>query len=355
MWQGVGMPASLRSVAARAGVSVRTVSNVVNDFPHVAPATRAVVQAALDELGYRPNLAARQLRRGRTGAIALVVPEVHSPYFSQLASVVVDMAQTRGWTVLIDQTEGDADRERRLTSGRSAYLVDGMILSPWSLDAAELATREDLVPLVLLGERSGGAAIDHVGIDNVTAAATATTHLVDIGRRRIAAIGSQPHLTNETGRQRLQGYRQALRAAGRPVDRRLEVPVRSLHRADGFAAMSTLLDRKSPPDAVFCFTDELALGAVRASVDLGLRVPEDVALVGFDDIEDGRFSVPTLTTIAPDKNGIATACLDLLADRMAHPDGPGRERVVTHELVIRQSTAGRSGRILAGWSPSSSS
>jgi DNA-binding LacI/PurR family transcriptional regulator len=321
-------------------VSVRTVSNVVNDFPHVAPATRAAVQAAVDELGYRPNLAARQLRQGRTGAIALVVPEVHSPYFSQLASVVVDMAQTRGWTVLIDQTEGDADRERRLTSGRAAYVVDGMILSPWSLDADEVATRRNPIPLVLLGERSGGAAIDHVGIDNVSAAAAATAHLVDIGRRRIAAIGSQPHLTNETGRQRLQGYRQALRAAGRRTDSRLEVPVGSLHRADGFAAMNGLLARKAPPDAVFCFTDELALGALRALADRGLRVPDDVALVGFDDIEDGRFSVPTLTTIAPDKQGIASACLDLLADRMARPGAAGRETVVAHELVVRQSTTG---------------
>jgi DNA-binding LacI/PurR family transcriptional regulator len=334
------MSASLRSVAALAGVSVRTVSNVVNDFPHVAPATRAAVQAALDELGYRPNLAARQLRRGRTGAIALVVPEVHSPYFSQLASVVVDLAQVRGWTVLIDQTEGDADRERRLTSDRSAYAVDGIILSPWSLDAAELAARQGSVPLVLLGERSGGAAIDHVGIDNVTAAATATTHLIDLGRRRVAAIGAQPHLKNETGRQRLQGYRQALHAAGRPVNRRLEVAVQSLHRADGFAAMNTLLQRKVRPDAVFCFTDELALGAVRALADHGLRIPQDVALVGFDDIEDGRFSVPTLSTIAPDKTGIATACLDLLADRIAHPDGPGRECVVSHRLTVRQSSIG---------------
>ena len=334
------MSASLRSVAARAGVSVRTVSNVVNDFPHVAPATRAAVQAALDELGYRPNLAARQLRGGRTGAIALVVPEVHSPYFSQLASVIVDQAQDRGWTVLIDQTEGDVDRERRLTSGRSAFAVDGIILSPWSLDVDELAGRAGGVPLVLLGERSGGAAIDHVGIDNVAAAAAATAHLVALGRRRIAALGCQPHLGNETGRQRLQGYRAALRAGGYRVNSRLEIPVQALHRADGFTAMSTLLAGKTRPDAVFCFTDELALGAVRAVADHGLRVPEDVALVGFDDIEDGRFSVPTLTTIAPDKHGIAAACLDLLADRMARPNGPGRETVVPYELMIRQSTTG---------------
>lgn len=333
------MTASLRSVAARAGVSVRTVSNVVNDFPHVAPATRAAVQAAIAELGYRPNLAARQLRRGRTGAVGLVVPEVHSPYFSQLASVIVRLAESRGLTVLIDQTEGDPERERRLLGG-SAFGVDGMILSPWSLDVAEIAARKGTVPLVLLGERSGRSAVDHVGFDNVAAARDATAHLVAVGRRRVAAIGTQPHLTNDTGRQRLEGYHDALRAAGRTPDPRLEVAVRALHRADGVAAMATLLDAPDPPDAVFCFTDELALGAVRALADRGLRVPEDVAVAGFDDIEDGRYSVPTLTTIAPDKEQIAAGCLDVLAARLLDPDGPGQEVVTRYELAVRQSTGG---------------
>jgi len=333
------MTASLRSVAARAGVSVRTVSNVVNDFPHVAPATRAAVQAAIAELGYRPNLAARQLRRGRTGAIGLVVPEVHSPYFSQLASVIVRLAEARGLTVLIDQTEGDPERERRLLGG-SAFGVDGMIVSPWSLDVAELA-RTDTVPLVLLGERSGRSALDHVGFDNVAAARDATAHLVAVGRRQVAAVGTQPHLTNDTGRQRLEGYHQALHAAGRTPDPRLEVAVRSLHRADGVTAMTSLLDGPVVPDAVFCFTDELALGAIRALADRGLRVPEDVALVGFDDIEDGRFSVPTLTTIAPDKEQIAAGCLDTLAARILDPSAAGQEVVTSYELVVRESTGGR--------------
>ena len=334
------MTASLRSVAARAGVSVRTVSNVVNNFPHVAPATRAAVQAALDELGYRPNLAARQLRRGRTGAIGLVVPEVHSPYFSQLASVIVRLAEARGLTVLIDQTEGDPQRERRLLGG-SAFLVDGMIMSPWSLDVAELAARKDTLPLVLLGERSGRSAIDHVGFDNVAAAADATAHLISIGRQNIAAIGIQPHLTNDTGRQRLDGYHNALRAAGRAPDARLEVAVQSLHRSDGVAAMKSLLEGPVIPDAVFCFTDELALGAIRTLADQGIRVPEDVAVVGFDDIEDGRFSVPTLTTIAPDKEQIAAGCLDILAARLLDPSGRGQEVVTSYELVVRQSSGGR--------------
>ncbi|MHA3703112.1 LacI family DNA-binding transcriptional regulator [Jatrophihabitans sp. YIM 134969] len=335
------MTVSLRAVAARAGVSVRTVSNVVSGAPHVAPATRASVQAVLDELGYRPNLAARQLRRGRTGAVGLVVPEVHSPYFGQLASVVVRLAEARGLTVLIDQTEGDPERERRLLGGSSGFAVDGMILSPWSLDVDEIARRTGALPLVLLGERGGGSTVDHVGFDNVAAAREATAHLLALGRHRVAAVGVQPHRTNDTGRQRLEGYHAALRDAGRTADPRLEVAVESLHRADGVVAMRSLLAGSVVPDAVFCFTDELALGAVRVLADHGLRVPDDVAVVGFDDIEDGRFSVPTLTTVAPDKEQIAAGCLDLLAERLRDPAGPAREVVTGFRLEVRESSGGR--------------
>ena len=264
---------------------------------------------------------------------------MHSPYFSQLASVIVRLAEARGLTVLIDQTEGDPERERRLLGG-STFLVDGMIMSPWSLDVAELAARSATLPLVLLGERSGRSELDHVGFDNVAASRDATAHLIALGRQRIAAVGTQPHLTNDTGRQRLEGYHAALREAGRTPDPRLEIAVTALHRADGVAAMKTLLDGPAVPDAVFCFTDELALGAIRALADRGLRVPEDVAVVGFDDIEDGRFSVPTLTTIAPDKEQIATGCLDTLAARMLDPTGAGQEVVTRYELVVRQSSGG---------------
>lgn len=325
------MNPKLRDVAEHAGVSVRTVSNVVNGFRYVAPATRERVQASIDALGYRPNMAARTLRRGRTGLVALVVPEIDSPYFAELAARTVRIAERRGLTVLIDQTDGDAEREKQLLHGRRSQLVDGVLFSPWAVAPAELAARTDTVPLVLLGEHDGAAGVDHVAIDNVAAAREATGHLLAAGGRRIAALGIQPRSLNATARQRLAGYQQALAEAGVPAEPDLAVPVRRLHRADGHRAMLELLDRAEPPDAVFCFTDELALGALRAAADRGVTVPDDLALVGFDDIEDGRFSVPALTTVSPDKDRIA----ELALDRLAAEPGPPRSIVAPHRLVVR--------------------
>jgi len=337
---------SLRDVAVRAGVSVRTVSNVANGFAHVAPSTRARVQTAIDELGYRPNVTARQLRRGRTETVSLVVPEIGSPYFSELASLTVRIAEERGWTVHIDQTDGDAERERQMISGPVGQSVDGVICSPWAVSPEELA-RLGARPLVLLGERGAGGSLDHVAIDNVAASTAATAHLVATGRQRIAAIGVQPHLRNDTARLRLEGYRAALVASGLTVREALQVPVRTLHRPDGAAAMARLLDAedpRAPLDGVFCFTDELALGAMRTLAERGRRVPEDVAVVGFDDIEDGRWSVPSLTTIAPDKEQVARLALDCLAERITDPGAEGRDLVAGHSLQLRESTAPAGGR-----------
>jgi DNA-binding LacI/PurR family transcriptional regulator len=331
---------SLKDVAALAGVSVRTVSNVVNRFPHVAPDTRARVEQALEQLNYRPNLAARNLRRGRSGLIGLVVPEIDSPYFSELAGHLVRAAEERSWTVLVDQTGGDPARERAFLEGAAAGFVDGLVFSPWGLGAADLRRRAEDVPLVLLGERAGEGVAHHVAIDNVAAAGEATEHLVALGRRRIAAIGVQPHLTNETARLRLEGYRTCLRSAAHPWDERLEVPVTALHRADGAAAMGRLLSLPDRPDAVFCFNDQLALGAIRAARDAGLDIPGDLAVVGFDDIEDGRYAYPSLTTVAPDKRAIAARALNCLAERLdGEPAALPLDIVVPHRLIVRESSA----------------
>ena len=334
------MASSLKDVARRAGVSVRTVSNVVNDAPYVAPATRARVQAALDELDYRPNLAARTLRQGRSGLLGLVVPEIDSPYFGELAGLLADAAERRGATLVVDQTRGDPDRERRLLSGPSGQLVDGLLLSPWALSPAEVAARPAGVPLVLLGERYGDGD-DHVGVDSVAAATTATSHLLETGRQRVAAIGLQPHLANQTALQRVTGYRAALERAGHRADAQLEVPVERLHRTDGARAMRTLLALDEPPDAVFCFTDELALGALRVAWERGVRVPDDLALVGFDDVEDGRWSRPSLSTVSPDKAVLAEVAVDRLLERVAGGGGPPRSTTTPHALVVRESSAPR--------------
>ena len=331
------MATSLKDVALLAGVSIRTVSNVVNDAPYVSEPTREKVQRALEELGYRPNLAARTLRQGRSGLLGLVVPEIDSPYFDELAGLLADAAEARGATLVVDQTRGNAERERRLLTGPSGQLVDGLILSPWALTPAEVLARPRGVPLVLLGEQYDRG-IDHVGVDSVAAARAATSHLVQTGRRRIAAVGVQPHLANQTALQRLTGYRLALAGVGRTPDPSLEVPVERLHRADGARAFERLLELRDPPDALFCFTDELALGAMRVAWQRGVRIPEDIALVGFDDVEDGRWSRPSLSTVAPDKERLAEVAVGRLLGLVGGSQEPATSTLTPYRLVVRESS-----------------
>ncbi|MFD2351672.1 LacI family DNA-binding transcriptional regulator [Nonomuraea ferruginea] len=149
------MQPRLKDVAALAGVSIKTVSNVVNGYPFVKPETRERVERAIAELNYRPNLTARNLRQGRSGVIALAVPDLDIPYFAELATNVITAADRHGWTVLIDQTQGDRAKERLVVSGIRAHLIDGLLFSPLALTAADLAQRADHTPMVLLGERIG--------------------------------------------------------------------------------------------------------------------------------------------------------------------------------------------------------
>jgi DNA-binding LacI/PurR family transcriptional regulator len=339
----MALPARLKDVAVLADVSVKTVSNVVNDYPYVRATTRARVQEAIEQLGYRPNIAARNLRSGRSGVIALAVPELDAPYFAELAHHVVGAAMERGWTVLVDETgqtphRALRDRERSAVAGIRGQLIDGVILSPLALDEADLA-RYGSVPLVLLGERLGSHLADHVAINNSAAAATATQHLLDIGRRRIGVIGTQPPPFGHSARQRLQGYRAALRAAGIRYDESLVVPAPEWRRADGLTGVRQLLALPRPPDALFCLNDLLALGAVRGLSEAGVRVPEDVAVVGFDDIEESRFSVPTLTSVSPDKAAIAGEAVAHLARRLAGGAASTPEEVtVGYTLEVRESS-----------------
>ncbi len=253
----------------------------------------------------------------------------------------MDEARRRSWTVVIDQTRGGAEAERRLLTGDGGRVMDGLIISPWALPAEDITAAARPLPVVLLGERSPHGLADRVAVDNVAAADEATTHLLSLGRRRVAAIGLQPHLRNGTAELRAEGYRAALRRAGIAPRFAWERPVTALHRSDGARAMAELLDAGTEPDAVFAFSDELALGALHTAHERGLRVPQDVAVVGFDDIEDGRFSHPTLTTVSPDKGQIAARALQCLADRIYSPrnDLPATDLTVPHRLVVRGSSS----------------
>ena len=205
------MTVTLKDVATLAGVSVKTVSNVVNGYAFVKPENRRRVEEALAATGYRPNVGARNLRRGRTGFLALMVPELSIPYFGELAGLVITAAQKRGWSVLIEQTQGTRVARARDAVSLGPHLVDGALVHPEALEAADFPSPGE-IPLVMLGEHAVDVPIDHVAIDNVLAAQTAVSHLASLGRTRIAAIGRNP--SRGTSSQRLAGYRAALGGSG---------------------------------------------------------------------------------------------------------------------------------------------
>ncbi len=340
--EGNSVGVSLKDIARRAGVSVATVSNVVNGYRPVGEATRQVVLEAIDELGYSPNVTARHLRRGRSGIIALAIPELTNPYFAELAAVTIRAAEDLGYTVLIDHTESDRDKEYAISQGSRAQVIDGLILSPAFLDRADVLARTNRTPMVLIGERIYDVPYDHVAIDNVAASAAATRHLLDLGRRRVAFVGAQADLSRQPAQLRLLGYQHALEAAGIAYDPDLVVITDDFGRRDGAAGLRRLSSLRQPPDAVFAYNDLIAIGVLRAAAERGLTVPGDLAVAGFDDIEEGRYSNPSLTTISPDKESIGrTAVTSLIRRLEGNQDAEPREVQVPFELVIRESTGGR--------------
>lgn len=304
----------LVDIAERVGVSTKTVSNVVNDTGWVSDPVKARIREVIEELDYRPNLAARQLRGGPSGMIALCVPGLAEPYFAEFASRLVDEAKRRRTTVLITQSGGDHRVERAMLEGDGLPALDGLVLSPLALTPQDMSTRRSDVPLVLIGEHGeklSTETITHVGPDNAAAAEAATRYLLAQGRRRIAAIGLQDE-TGDTAHVRYAGYRRALERAGLEPDPELLVTVDRYNRAEGSRAIEELLQRGARFDGVFCFNDSLALGALHTLAVHGIGVPGDVMVMGFDNIEEGRFTVPPLPSVDPGIDDASTLILDIL-------------------------------------------
>jgi len=327
-------------VAQLAGVSQRTVSNVVNGFPYVSAELVRRVREAIAELNYAPSHAARSLRSGRSRVIQLVVPELDVPYFAELARRVLRHAEDRGFGVMVRQTLGDRRRERESLEGSAADYAEGTILSAVGSLAEVLPAGNTHPPIVLVGEQRGFGVVDHIGIDDVAAAECATGHLVACGRRRIAFVGADPDGSLRMAEMRLRGYRQALASADIPFDDDLVVRAVSYHRRDGEIAMEALLDLDRPPDGVFCATDLLALGGLRCALRRGVDVPREMSFVGFDGLEEGEFSVPSLSTIAPDKEELARMAVETLVSRIADraAGGDARDIPIPFRLVVRESS-----------------
>ncbi|MEE1619462.1 LacI family DNA-binding transcriptional regulator [Brachybacterium sp. J153] len=327
---------SIKDVAERAGVSWKTVSNVVNERPVVRPETRERVLAAIEELGYVPNQVGRELRGGPTGSLALVVPELQNPYFARLAERMQAAARARGRTVSVEVSLHSAATERAHISGRSSRPVDAVVISPSALTAEDLRDRTSGPPVVLLGEMLLAAPdIVHVAIDNVASAAEVVRHLVAAGHRRLLFLGADEG-RRSTGADRLVGLRLASTEAGLDEDPALIRHVSDWTREGGRDEIAAALAEGLDFDAVVAGNDLLAIGALIALLDAGRRVPEDVAVVGWDDLVEAAWTRPALTTVAPDLDALVAAALD--AALAAPAEREGVERVIAHRLVERGTT-----------------
>ena len=331
------MRATVRDVARRAKVSPKTVSNVVNGTFPVSPETRARVEAALRDLDYVPNLSARGLRNGRTGVIALALPDLSTSYSASITRAFVQAAGRRQLSIQIEESAGSHEREAQLLSRARAQLVDGLVLNPVLLETSALQPGVELPPVVMIGEVDQPA-VDHLWYDNVAALHELTQLLLDEGHRRIALLGRLP---SASYRLRAQGYHEAMHAAGLEADPVLDIAVSGWTAAAGADAVRQYLAGHPLPDAILCCTDTLAMGALNALWDGGYRVPDDVSVTGYDDIPEAAFTIPPLTTVQVDPTAMAEQALELLARRIADPTHPRSSTTLPHRIVRRQSTRPR--------------
>ncbi|WP_078890074.1 LacI family DNA-binding transcriptional regulator [Streptomyces maremycinicus] len=332
--------ATIQDVAKAAGVSPMTVSNVINDHPNVRPSTREKVMEAMVRLDYRVNVAARNLRKGRTGVIGLAVPEVNSAYYGLLAATIITAAERRGLRVSVEQTASRENELDALSLSRNR-LYDGLILSAAGLEQADAERLRVDHPVVILGDRIFGGPVDHVAMPNFDASREATRHLIERGCCRIAILcGAADEV--DTSSLRLTGYRQALQDAGLPSDPALIQQVDRLGMREGAERAREMAESGLDFDGVFCVTDSLAMGVLRGLADVGTRVPDQVKVIGFDNVMESEFLIPSLSTVDPDHDGMAERAVDLLIRRIEQTEPPtGHQDVVgDFSLVIRESTGG---------------
>ncbi len=333
---------TMADVARSAGVSTMTVSNVVNGRPRVGAATRERVLAAITELGYQVNLAARHLRAGRTGVIGLAVPELERPYFAQLAGRLADRFDAHGLRIVMERTGASREGELEAVAFSRLRMYDGLILSVVDIDPGELSRLNTDAPVVMIGERALPSRFDHVRMDNIGGARMATEQLLSTGARRVAMIGGDPSGSATMPGLRASGYALAHEEAGVPVDPLLNVPS-NFGLQDGYDAIRSLLDHGISFDAVFALTDVVAMGALRALADAELRVPADVQVIGFDDLDEAAYLVPSLSSINPGHEQMAEEITFRMLAHLggAEPAGP-HELTVPARLVLRGTT--RSGQ-----------
>lgn len=327
-------PPTRQDVARLSGVSSAVVSYVVNNGPRpVAAQTRERVLAAMRELGYRPNAVARALRLRRTNSVGLIVPDISNPYFGEFAKAIEDSAFERSYALTLVNTSNDPERETAQLASLIDRQVDGLLMiSVRHYD--DLAPVEAAgIPLVVVDQLDESATVPTVVIDNYGGARAGVEHLLALGHRRVAMICGPSDLPGSVSRQR--GWQDALSDAGfEPHDG--DRVIAPFTREGGLDAAMRLLDRSDRAHALFVSADIQAVGAVRACHALGLRIPEDVAVVSFDGTKESEFTTPALTVVRQPIELIARTAMDMLLGKDDVAKNP--HRVVPFELIRRRSS-----------------
>ena len=331
---------NMRQVAERAGVSPTTVSHVINNTRHVSEDTRLRVMEAMVELGYQPNILARSLRRGETHTIGLILPDSANPFFAEIGRKIEEAAYQKNYSVILCNTEGETEKERWYVDVLGKKQVDGIIFvgTGDQADSLQILFNRD-IPVVLVDRDLPNLEVDAVLTDNLQGGFLATTHLIELGHQRIGCIMGPSNLTPSA--QRVTGYRNALHAAGLVVDESL-IRRGDFHPRAGHAAALSLFDHPDSPTALFVCNDMMAIGVLAAAAEVECRVPEDLAVVGFDDIELASYTIPPLTTIAQPKREIGRRAVQLLVERIADKSRQVQRVLLPTALIVRQSTGGSS-------------
>ncbi len=325
----------MSDVATQASVSVTTVSHVINNTRPVSDDLRERVETAMAALNYQPNRLARSLRQGRTNTIGMIVPDNANPYFAEVARGIEETAYQNNYSLILCNSAGDQDRECFYINVLLEKQVDGIILVAAGSSTSNIASLP-LPPMVVVDRDLPSVHADAVLTENAQGGGQATAHLLGLGHRRIACITGSSDVTPTA--ERATGYRQALVAAGVAVDESLVVKG-DFHYASGYAAAKGLLSGPNPPTAIFACNDLMAVGAISAGIELGLDIPTDLSIVGFDDVQLASFANPPLTTVAQPKREMGTLAVSLLLERMANPAIAPRRRWLGTALVVRGSTS----------------
>lgn len=340
--------ATLSDIAATTGVAPMTVSRVVNGTGYVSDRTREKVMTAVKEMNYRRNGLARNLKRQRTETVGLVLGDISNPYSTELANAARESLSARGYNLFICISEHSAKEDITAFESLVDHNVEGIIVATRSNTEGDEHLREIVesnMPVIVVGRDFHHESVDSVSADNLTGGFEATRHLIDLGHRRIGFIGAG--LNNKGNLKRLQGYLNALEDHGIEIDERLvtgrreavsEVPGYSTERM-GYEGMRRLLSLPNRPTAVFARNDFTAVGAMTAIKEAGLSIPQDIAIVGFDDIPLAVHTVPALTTVRQPMRLQGQLAAEMLLRRIGSDDAVERsERVLNCELIIREST-----------------